>query len=1168
MKRFVLLIKFILVSAISIGWIAHSSADDTEIYQASAAASTNGRPKVLVIFDDSGSMSTNVTVQPPAFNPATTYTGSHDSSRIYFSRSDTDRYFLASVNRCATSYAALSSSGFYGGRFQRSRSRSGNRYDWRNLGDNNATRNATHVDCQDDYNEWNNSNGSGQADGYPCENSPGDVNNFYCTARDGDMSWGNATTIYTGNYLNWFHSTGGSTRTRMEIAQDTVNAIIDANPAIDFGLMTFNHNSVSSDDGARLINRIVENSNATYRNSIKSNVTALSTSGWTPLCESMYEAYRYLTGSSVFYGNERHSAYDPIARDTAVESGGNYVAPTTDCAYTYIILMTDGEPTRDTDADNEIETLIGRNCNGNCLDEIAEYMANTDLDGDTTNGNQFAITYTIGFATDQQLLEDTADKGKGKYYTADSAAGLAAAFQSAIFEILSTNESFTSPAVAVDTFSRTESRNEVFFAMFEPEDRVDWKGNIKRLNLSIESGVAVLRDANGALAFNNTTGRISETAQTVWSTTNDGDAVSAGGVGELLAARDPDDRNIYVNTGSGGSLEEFNETNLDMDAFGEASLADLYSAWGVTNASTFTRAIHYALGYDIDDDDGDLDRTDAREWIMADMLHSRPVVINYGALGSHTQADPEQRLVVGTNGGFLHMFDVEDGSETWAFTPKELASIHHLRYLNAASTNHVYGIDAPPSIYTDDGGDGTITAASGDKAYVYFGLRRGGRHIYALDISNPDSPSYLWQINGGDTGFEELGQTWSVPVVTKIPGYKYDHDGDSQTPLIPKPVLVFGAGYDTNKDSSGVATADSVGRGVFIVDAFTGALVWSITPAANSASNKQASIAHSVAGNITPVDSNADELTDRLYFGDTGGNLWRVDMPGDTLPTSAQTTWRVTQLADVNLGTTATDRRFFSAPDVVRTKQKVCTEFYLDEEGDETDVCKILSTINYDAVVIGTGDRTNPNATDVTNQMYMFRDEHIAVYDDDPMTPTECSTAASDPDIAMDFRCNLPFAPSDLYDATANLVQTGDATQQATAETGLEDNHGWLITLSNSGEKSLARTLTLYGSVFFTTFTPSNGLITSCQPEAGTGRLYQVDLQNASAKRDFNNDGTLDRSTNLGSLIPDTPSPHFGSDKKIRLLFPSGGGMLSGNPLDTGAQLPQPYGIYWYREEM
>jgi type IV pilus assembly protein PilY1 len=1167
MKAITLITKLTVIATLSLFWLPQSTADDTEIYQSSIAATDNGRPKVLIIFDDSGSMDTQVFEQPPGYDPSQTYTGTRVNNRIYFSLTSTNNYFPATANRCAMSYDALDTAGFYGGKFQRARQRSNpTRYDWVNLGNNNATKNAIHVDCEDDYDEENNSNGPGEPLGYPCENggNPGDVNNYYCTNRD-NINWGGATTIYTGNYLNWYYSAGNVVRTRMDIAQATVNAIIDANPAIDFGLMTFNHNNTTgTDDGARLINRIVENANQSYRDSVKSNVSALTTDGWTPLCESMYEAYRYLTGSEVFYGDMRDTARDPIARDTAAESGNNYIAPTTDCAYTYIILMTDGEPTRDNDADNEIEALIGRNCSGNCLDEIAEYMSNTDLDGDDSNGDQFAITYTIGFATDQQLLEDTAAKGKGKYYTADSATGLATAFQSAIFEILSTNESFTSPAVAVDTFSRTESRDEVFFAMFEPQDRVDWRGNIKRLNLVIDNGTAVLKDANGNLAFNNTTGRISDTAQTVWSTTTDGDRVSDGGVGRLLAERDPDTRNIYTNTGDDGALEEFNETNLDPAAFGESTTDALHALWGVQDAVGYTRIVNFAQGYDVDDDDGDNDRTDAREWIMADMLHSRPVVINYGALGSHTEANPEQRLIVGTNGGFLHMFDVEDGSESWAFTPKELVSIHARRYENIASTNHVYGIDAPPSIYTDDGGDGTITAASGDKVYAYFGLRRGGRNIYALDLSDPDSPSYLWQINGGSGAFAELGQTWSVPIVTKIPGYTYDHDNSGLTPEIPKPVLVFGAGYDTNKDSKDIASEDSVGRGLFIVDAFTGDLVWSITPADNSATNLKADIQHSVPANITPVDSNADELTDRLYFGDTGGNLWRVDMPGNSLPTSAQNTWSIVQFADVNQGTTATDRRFFSAPDVVRTRQKVCTEFY---PSPDEDVCKVLTTINFDAVLIGTGDRTNPNGTDVENQFYMFRDEQIAVYDEPAMSPSECTEAANDDDIQIDFRCYLPFAPSDLYNATANLVQTGDVDQVEAASSALENSNGWLIDLSGSGEKSLARSLTLFGSVFFTTFTPSTGLITSCQPRSGTGRLYQVDIINAGAKRDFNNDGTLDRSTELGTLIPDTPSPHFGSDKKIRLLFPSGGGLLSGNPLDTGAQLPQPYGIYWYREE-
>jgi type IV pilus assembly protein PilY1 len=1174
MNTLKLVLKLSAITALTMSWLPSTTADDTEIYQSAAAATATGRPKVLIIFDDSGSMRTELTTQLASYDPNQTYTGSWDSDKLYFSSgdaedADNDDYFPLAANRCASSFGPLANGGFYQGKFQRAstRTRRGNTsYRWSNLNrDSNSTQNATYVDCQDDVTEPNIGNGPNLVDGYPCEDSPGDVNNWYCSSPDRNIDWPRGSTIImTGNYLNWFNSVGSVTRTRLDIAKDTVNSIIDANPSIDFGLMTFNRN-VSGNNGGRVINRIVENSDQAYRDQIKARVNAFIHDGNTPLCETTYEAFRYLTGATVYYGDDRETTIDVPARDLSAETSGRYISPTTDCAYTYVILMTDGEPVSDTAADNQVEALIGRSCSGSCLDELAEYMANTDLDGDSTNGNQFAITYTIGFATNQTLLSDTAAKGKGKYYQAESATELAAAFQSAITEILGTNESFTSPAVAVDTFSRTESRNEVFFAMFEPSDRVNWKGNIKRLNLVIQNGEAVLKDANNELAFNSLTGRIAETAQTVWSSSPDGDRVDQGGVGELLKNRNPATRNIYSDIGENGALAEFNTTNLTPEALGVADNDAMYSLFGASNETEFNNIVAWARGFDLDDDDGDGSITDGR-WILADMLHSRPLVINYGALGSHTESDPEQRLVVGTNGGFLHMFDVETGLEDWAFTPKDLAAIHDERWDNIASTDHIYGLDAPPSLYTSDGGDGTITAANGDKAYIYFGQRRGGRNIYAMDISNPDSPSFMWQISGGTGAFTELGQTWSVPVVTKIPGYKYDHDNDGDTPMVPKPVLIFGAGYDTNKDSFSIGTDDSMGRGIFVVDAFTGALVWSVTPAANSATNLQASgLTNSVPGNVTVLDSNSDEITDRIYFADTGGNLWRVDMPGDSLPTSSQDTWQITHFASVNGGTTATDRRFFSAPDVVRTRQKVCTEFY---PSPAEDVCKTLTTINFDAVLIGTGDRTNPNATDVDNQFYMFRDEQIAVYDDEPMTETECTAALADDDIAVDFRCNLPLTPSDLYDATANQIQVGTDAQVTAASSALENAYGWLINLNNNGEKSLARSITLFGSVFFTTYTPSDGLITSCQPQSGTGRLYQVDIIDARAKRDFvNNDGILDRSTKLGTLIPDTPSPHFGSDKKIRLLFPSGGGLLSGNPLDTGAQLPQPYGIYWYREE-
>ena len=70
-----------------------------------------------------------------------------------------------------------------------------------------------------------------------------------------------------------------------------------------------------------------------------------------------------------------------------------------------------------------------------------------------------------------------------------------------------------------------------------------------------------------APAIDPVTGRISQNASTFWST-RDGGAVDRGGVGELLANRDPDSRAMWTNSGDGGALEEFSSVNLDAEAFG------------------------------------------------------------------------------------------------------------------------------------------------------------------------------------------------------------------------------------------------------------------------------------------------------------------------------------------------------------------------------------------------------------------------------------------------------------------------------------------------------------------------------------------------------------------------------------------------------------------------
>jgi type IV pilus assembly protein PilY1 len=1201
----------LVASVVVMGSSGSLKADDTEIYQASyAAGQTGSRPNVLIIFDDSGSMNTSVLNQPPRYDATATYpmVSPLDSTKVYWSDNsnppdaDTGKFFTADNNRCAESFDSLASVGVF---TSKALAWQAGGDSWVNL--TTAGPNAAHVDCLVDSVNVNPGNGSNQGDGYPKN-----VTGIYvagaeyaaATPEASDVDWSSeddAITFYSAHYMAYlqYAQTNTMTRTRLDIAQDAVGRLVLSNPGIDFGLALFNSNvpdnlvfdfttfSWSGDDvqdrsGGRIAKRIFESEVASERSahqqSLVTVINGTTSDGWTPLCESTYEAYRYLAGDSLYYGDKRDSAVDTPDRDTDAEipvgeaNAGDYDSPATDCAFTYVILMTDGLPTFDTTANAMIETLTEKTCNDyaddlggttkNCLPELAEHMATVDIDGDPNNGQQLSIIYTIGFATDQVLLSDTASNGGGSYFTATDSAGLTAAFQGAIASILETDATFTSPSVAVDSFTRTQSRDDIFFSMFVPKQRIDWPGNIKRLKLSLDATIcapdsACLVDKDDVPAINTATGAIKPTASTYWSS-GDGGNVEEGGVGAKLVADGPAVRTIWTNTATtdASGLEAFNSTNLDATGVGVADDAALFALFGVSDQTELDSTISWGQGYDAFDDDRDGNVTETRSWILADMLHSKPLVINYGATTSTNLEDgTDLRIVVGTNGGFLHMFNNKLGDENWAFFPKELATVLAQRAANPISDAHVYGVDGSPVLYSKDvDHDGTIDDSDGDIAWVFFGLRRGGRGLYALDLSNPDAPEFKWHIDDTTTGFGELGQSWSDPVVTRIPGY-VDSSG------VPKPVLVFGAGYDPVNDGTGLASAsvDTMGRGIFIVDADDGSLVWSVTPREYSeaaAKNlEEDGLVHSVAGMVRPLDSNGDELTDRIYFADTGGNIWRVDMPGNELPTASQNTWRIVKLAAVNGGTVATDRRFFNAPDVVRTSYAGSV---------------------FDAVLIGSGDRTNPNGTDVDNQFYMLKDKQVLPYF--TAAPSSCP---ADP---YDFRCDLPLnstdpAPADpndpsvpdpfLYDATDNLIQEGTTAEQDAALKLLAKSNGWFMDLEVDGEKSLSSSISIAGKTYFGTFAPSSNLANVCEPDEGDGFLYVVGLLNAGAGFDFDPNTSFERSWPIGSLIPDTPSVHVDEYGVIRLLLPpgSGGGGNMRNPFLTGATLPDPYGEYWYREE-
>jgi len=755
--------------------------------------------------------------------------------------------------------------------------------------------------------------------------------------------------------------------------------------------------------------------------------------GNTPLAETLYEAARFYRGMSVDFGDDT----TPGVNDPAVVDGANYISPiNSQCQKNYIILLTDGEPNSDNEADNSIAAMTGSTCSGNCLDDLAGFLHTTDQNGNANDGDQTVETYTIGFTTDQTLLENTAANGGGDYIIAGNQDELATAFGSILNTIVGTNDTFSPPAMAANAFNSISHYNKLYFTLYEPTTAPKWDGNVKPYQLN-DAGKYI--DADGLEAVSSVDGTFLDDSRSFWSTSDDGSSVATGGAnGRLPTAAS---RKLYTFTGDYDAATGALSSEVNLSSAGNAlksSGSDLtYSMLGLADDTNFASII-----------------STIRSSSLGDPLHSKPALINYGG----TADDPDLTLYVATNAGFLHALDAStdpsntnSGRETFAFIPKELLT--NLPALANNTGSHLYGLDGDVTAWVNDinkDGDISDTVDGVDEfAYVYVGMRRGGNNYYALDVTNRNAPKLKWVIKGGPDGmadFAELGQTWSRPSVTTI---KYG----SGT----KTVLIFGGGYDTAQDDNPVNQADDIGHAIYIVDADTGQRLWWAS-STDGADLQIASMTNSIPSDVRLFDSDLDGNTDRLYVGDMDGKIFRIDLAAtDSGMTGSGILFA--DLGSTNNTDAANNRRFYYPPDVVLTRQ--------------------AGKAPYISINIGSGYRSHPlnpvdpTVTLVNDRFYSLRDPFVIGEPVDFTTITHTSTPA-------------------LYDATTNLVDTQNDIN------ALNSSSGWFITLGR-GEKVLAPSVTLNGTIFFTSYTPSdNSENTSCAPLPGLAQLYSVSLFDSS----------------------------------------------------------------------
>ena len=275
------------------------------------------------------------------------------------------------------------------------------------------------------------------------------------------------------------------------------------------------------------------------------------------------------------------------------------------------------------------------------------------------------------------------------------------------------------------------------------------------------------------------------------------------------------------------------------------------------------------------------------------------------------------------------------------------------------------------------------------------------------------------------------------------------------------------------KDAGGAG--DTIGNVIYVVDPADGSAIWrAVGPGGGTTPNSSeqllfvAGLGHSIPAPVTVVDSDHNGIDDRAYVGDSGGNVWRIELtehanrkPGTQ--TTDPANWRVARLASLG-GYGDADRRFFHAADVVRSR---------DLAGE------------YDGVVIASGNRAAPRETIARNYAYLVKDR----------TAFTQGTGAV-PMLKTDL------VQGDLADITGPCLSD---TARSCTETDLA--LGWKLALQAPGEKGLSAPLVSNGRILFTSYVPFASELSdrgqldipaSCDPSQGRGRVYAVNLKNGS----------------------------------------------------------------------
>lgn len=797
--------------------------------------------------------------------------------------------------------------------------------------------------------------------------------------------------------------------------------------------------------------------------------------------------------------------------------------------------------------------------NGWFADEWTRYMNDQDI-----------RTYTIGLIDNNcdneyaWILRSMAVYGGGKYFETSNYLQIKTAFETIISEVQSVNSVFAAVSLPVSVNTQGTYLNQVFIGMFKPDPDAlpRWSGNLKQYKLGYLDNIFRLLDANNSAAISSSgSDFISECARSFWtplftapdaywssyvepncvgydprSNTPDGNLVEKGGQAYMLRAANPATRNVYTCPfGSCSALSNFTSSTITYGDWQRGFNTGPTSGPGVEVPATLNGS--------------GITSTDMRPSAHGDVVHSRPVAINFG-----TDDAPKVVVFYGGNDGFLRAINgnrtaaigtVAAGAEFWTFVPPEFYDKVARRRNNdvkiktpselGSSENKDYGMDGPVTGYVD-------SSDASKPAWIYASMRRGGRALYAFAIDRTTlAPSAKWKIGcdsaGCTSGFEQMGQSWATPTIFKASGY-----GSGSSPL-----LIMGGGYDGNCEdpltftcttpSSGstaglkVQPSGLTGNRIYVLDADTGALL------------KTFKTFRGVVGDIQILKTSSGMAT-YGYATDLGGDVYRIS--GTTANTPIGNTppanWTITRIAMLGCATPAAssaidatslaesygtnctspgNRKFLYGPDVV-------------VEGD----------LHY--LMVGSGNREQPLSKPTpatTNYFFIIKDKPI-----DSAWLLSATNGNS---------CN----GNDLLCLGAASVTSSYACLTASQQ----EKKVFALPLG-AYEQVVTSAITAFGTVYFSTNQPSTPSSSSCTANLGIARAYQLNYKTLGSETGACNVAPF--STIYAGGLP--PSPVVGKvvldDKSIVPFCIGCKGPLEGSRLPSGSSSKPPAKMksYWY----